>query len=104
MDENKVKELIAQLRKEAKTCIIIVKDSSGDSLGAVKGSTVDFFDNVLAMVEAVLRKDTRIPPREHVGKIVTELLFIVKMIEHEKEKPTAAATDVSDKQNILRKV
>ena len=87
MDENKVKELIAQLRKEAKTCIIIVKDSSGCSLGAVKGSTIDVFNNVLAMVDTVMRKDTHVPPREHVRQIVTGLRLIAERIEHDKKSP-----------------
>ena len=80
MDENKVKELIAQLRKEAKTCIIITKDSSGRSLGAVKGSTIDVFNSVLAVVDTVMRKDPHVP-------LVTGLRLIAERIEHDKKSP-----------------
>ena len=94
MDKLKATKLIKQLSGEAKTCAIMVQDSNGYSVSAVKGTPTDVFNHVLAMVYTVLRKDPFIPPREHVGKIVTGLLLVAEKIEHEK-KPTAAVTDVS---------
>ena len=85
MNEKKVEELIKQLRDEAEICTILVADSSGHARGALKGTTGDILNNVLNMLDDMLRQDEKNPPQICTEVIVEGLIHIVKGIEHDRE-------------------
>lgn len=85
MNEKKVKDLIGQLRNEVKTCAIMVSDNDGYAMGAMRGTSIDILDNVMALIDDMIRQDGQNSPQKYAEAIARGVLDILERIEHDRE-------------------
>lgn len=85
MNKKKVKDLIDQLRNEVKTCAIMVSDNDGYTMGAMRGTSIDILDNVMALIDDMIRQDDQTSPQKYAEAIARGVLDILERIEHDRE-------------------